>query len=447
MIDNNNVDRLFRDSLYNYSEEVPANCWDEINKRLDENKQRRVLWIALAIAASFAMFISLNIGYYLGYRNAHITTFNNKNELAISKNQSKTSLKEQKNKNNLTDNYEYKNYFEHRKNFASEFKTESSDSSQLFKNNDSIKLYQNLNLSFTPVESKHYYISENNYCSIYTNSNISNENTSNKKNPIRWSFSLNAAPLYTYRTVSGENSGYFNSNENSLVLYSLGTTLNAKFKKLTISAGFYVTQMGQEFTNIVAIDKTRYNFNQPVGALDNINDNNAQKENNIVQNSTGLIIINNTKEIYYNHPVSTNLNITYAEKTQIDDTTLYQKKSLNQKITYIEIPLFLSYDFYRYKNLIVKINTGMSFNYLSKEGIYEKSKKIGYARDLRKYNFAGTVGISFNIPISQRVSFSIEPRLRYYINSIQNSNTVLVKNYPYSFGIYTGIIYSLIPLN
>jgi len=114
--------------------------------------------------------------------------------------------------------------------------------------------------------------------------------------------------------------------------------------------------------------------------------------------------------------------------------------SLTQQFNYLEIPLNFQYNFYQ-RRITVGLQTGINANLLASNSTYaeieDQQTKIGQTHHLRTFNLAAVMGISVAIPFTQRLSFLVEPRFRYYLLSV-NRNMPL-DTHPYSYGIYTGI--------
>jgi len=67
------------------------------------------------------------------------------------------------------------------------------------------------------------------------------------------------------------------------------------------------------------------------------------------------------------------------------------------------------------------------------------AEPIGSTGSIRKFNYLGAVGFGIEYPLYKSLAFSIEPRFRYYLNSIDKSDQINV--HPYSLGVFAGFTY------
>ena len=125
----------------------------------------------------------------------------------------------------------------------------------------------------------------------------------------------------------------------------------------------------------------------------------------------------------------------YSEAEVPENEITSELKTRNE---YVEVPLLMYYKLIDRK-LDVQLLGGMSTNLLvnsqkSTTGEFDNNTK---GADKVVYN--GTVGIGFHYPLFEQVNFSLEPRLKYYMNS-ENVNNLGSAN-PFSVGIYSGVTY------
>jgi hypothetical protein len=64
---------------------------------------------------------------------------------------------------------------------------------------------------------------------------------------------------------------------------------------------------------------------------------------------------------------------------------------------------------------------------------------VGETRDMEPLNYSGTMGIGLKYGLTKHISLNVEPRVKYYLNSLSNNSSVTYK--PYSIGFFTGISY------
>jgi len=49
------------------------------------------------------------------------------------------------------------------------------------------------------------------------------------------------------------------------------------------------------------------------------------------------------------------------------------------------------------------------------------------------------LGMGFKYGLSRRISLNVEPRIKYYLNSLNSNSSVTYK--PYTIGVFTGLSY------
>jgi opacity protein-like surface antigen len=68
----------------------------------------------------------------------------------------------------------------------------------------------------------------------------------------------------------------------------------------------------------------------------------------------------------------------------------------------------------------------------------ESRTKLGTASNINKTSFSTNVGIGVDYEISNKISLSVEPMMKYQVNTFNNVDNVR----PVNFGVYSGISYT-----
>lgn len=115
---------------------------------------------------------------------------------------------------------------------------------------------------------------------------------------------------------------------------------------------------------------------------------------------------------------------------------------LLQEINYTELPLQVTYKFYR-NRFGAHVQGGFSFYILGDDSIFlEKENgeqlRLGTANNLSKVNFSVNAGIGVYYKLSEKVTLEATPTFKYQFNTLNN---VTYDSKSYLFGIYTGIKY------
>lgn len=129
---------------------------------------------------------------------------------------------------------------------------------------------------------------------------------------------------------------------------------------------------------------------------------------------------------------------------QLDNTAKYSTQTeLKQDIGFIEIPVQATYKLIDSK-FNVGLTGGISTNFLvgNKAVLSENGNRIsnGETANLRSVVYSGTVGLEMGYEITNRVTLTVEPRLKHFVNSLSTSRSIDYK--PYQIGIVTGLTYS-----
>jgi hypothetical protein len=119
------------------------------------------------------------------------------------------------------------------------------------------------------------------------------------------------------------------------------------------------------------------------------------------------------------------------------------ESELKQDIEFIEIPLHASYKLIDSK-IIVGLTGGVSTNILigNKAVLSGNGERIstGETSNLRSIVYSSAVGLEVGYEITNRISLTVEPRLKHFISSLSTNKSINYK--PYQMGIVTGLTYS-----
>ncbi|HEY3389514.1 MAG TPA: hypothetical protein VGK38_08095 [Prolixibacteraceae bacterium] len=165
----------------------------------------------------------------------------------------------------------------------------------------------------------------------------------------------------------------------------------------------------------------------------------------------------------YNSPGNASIASTPAGQVKLDQVgntrmadavlgTAYQLNSsaknsaenvLKQDIEFIEIPLQATYKLID-KKIAVGLTGGISTNILVGNTAFlsENGERVGSGEtgNMRNVVYSGAVGLEIGYVITNRITLTVEPRLKQFINSLSTSKSVNYK--PSQMGIVTGLTYS-----
>ena len=159
------------------------------------------------------------------------------------------------------------------------------------------------------------------------------------------------------------------------------------------------------------------------------------KTNRISMNSpTGVIQINTVP----NYLVIGNS----IESKDMASAVLVSDAQFTQNLEYVEIPLYLRYTLLDTK-FDIEILGGFSSNVLVGNQAFVETNSgktlVGKTEDMELINYSGTMGMGFKYGLSKRFFLNLEPRVKYYLNSLNSNESVNYK--PYAIGIFTGLSY------
>jgi hypothetical protein len=462
------TDRFFRERLSVY-EEIPGDqVWDKIASRLEVEKRRKLVYLFIRIAAGMTLLLSLGLGYHLIYRSGHQkavavnakTSVPGKPEAAGSNmhksssasvnlsliaadKTSNTESKHQQLNNNRTDTY-------------SALLNKTSDKSPLINSSPAgskttvLARIAMLEPSLLPSPAPHrlgYRRLSREEMQEQTAALMADNNeypADEGAKADRWMLGSEVAPLYSYRKIESDYLGKsaiqdMNNSEQGLIALAGGLRVGySAGRRLSVQSGIYYSRYGQEKNNGEAISVDQFAY------LDNANVTYLS-----IPNSTGTIQSNDGKTSRYEGVITSStgnkadfLGSGFPALTADDVKITDEGISAVQYFDYLELPVTLKYKIIDRK-LSFSFLGGLITNFLVNNGVQLKqdghSESYGSTRDINKVNYQGSVGLGFDYPIMDRMSVSLEPRFRYYLNPIDQRFNV----HPYSFGIFAGFSYSL----
>lgn len=258
----------------------------------------------------------------------------------------------------------------------------------------------------------------------------------NQKN-TRWLVGAQVSPAYSVNRSNHSDqyaSEMMNSSSNTPVELGGGLTVEYKpGKRWSFQSGIYYAGLGQSsgnsstsgrFMETLANNGSEY-FNAPV---------NIQAGNLMVNSTAGVIELKGV-------PSGIELGTNLEDKTMASAVVVSEARFI-QNFQYLEIPLYLRYNVIDAR-FDVELMGGVSSNVLVGNDTYLESNAgkslVGKTQDMQGMNYSGTLGVGFKYGVSKRIFLNVEPRVKYYLNSLNNNSAVTYK--PYTIGVFTGISY------
>lgn len=246
-----------------------------------------------------------------------------------------------------------------------------------------------------------------------------NEDEKEKEKRNRWAISSNASPVYFNSLAEGSSlDQQFDSNEKNYT-----TTLS-----YGVGGSYLITDKISIKTGINNISLSY-----------NTNDVFYQTKLNSVDNNIPTISRNENGN-----------RVTFASKNTIQNTLSGDVENFNQNnigsikqdLSYIEIPLELSYKILD-KKFGVEVIGGMSTLFLNNNTVSlvtdGMEMNIGKANNLNNIHFSSNVGLGFKYSFWKNFNANFQPMFKYQINTFsENSGNFK----PYFVGLYSGISFS-----
>lgn len=247
----------------------------------------------------------------------------------------------------------------------------------------------------------------------------------------RWTIAALASPTYNSSSVSSDLSKQLMQSENQLISYSGGVVFSYKVnKRFSIESGLLYSSIGKEIEGInsfggfqkYATSKGSHNFE--------------------VLTSTGSVLTNNS-DIFLASTTGNDRILTNYTNDVFDPqkaSLQYINNSLNQNLSYLELPILLRYKFID-KTLDFNLVGGLSYNLLVKNSVYTVTNDgkypVGQTEGLNPVSISSSLGMGMEYNLSGNFSLNLEPTFRYYLNPF---NEIAGSTFhPYSFGIFSGL--------
>lgn len=253
----------------------------------------------------------------------------------------------------------------------------------------------------------------------------------------RWSVRGQFSPLYSFRYLGQKSPAsyrdMYNNQEEPLVTYTGGLQVNFNSSpKLSVHTGIYYSRMGQQVGDIQL-------YRAADGSILSL----PIKGNLDIRNSTGEINATNQRLFFHDKSGYRVLPLSLVESYDPGKEGLIAMNTdIIQSFEYLELPLLI-----RYKVIDRKIDFnvlgGMSANFMIGNEAYaihhEKRYSIGKTSGLRTTSYSSIVGLGLEYGLTDKISLSLEPTLKYFLQSINLEGSIYT--HPYSVGIFTGFSY------
>jgi hypothetical protein len=262
------------------------------------------------------------------------------------------------------------------------------------------------------------------------------ENKSKEK--TRWLVGAQVSP--EYNVSRGSQSQAYASNMLNVTSNSvdLGGGISVEYKKgkrWSLQSGVYYSGLGQTSGNSSSSGNKDYLFaNAGSNYFNTIVKLDAASNRMSMNSNAGVIELSKI-------PSGLVVGNSLEDKT-LNSTVIVSPTSFIQNFDYIEIPLYVRYTLIDARFDVVMLG-GLSSNVLVGNQIFVEDASgkslVGKTNDMQTLNYSGTVGMGIKYGLSKRISVNLEPRIKYYLNSLNSNSSVSYK--PYAIGVFTGLSY------
>lgn len=243
-----------------------------------------------------------------------------------------------------------------------------------------------------------------------------------KENINRWSVAPNAAPVFFNSLGKGSSiDPQFNNNtKSSETNMSYGVSASyAVNNRVSVRSGINKVNLGYNTNNVVAI--RTMGMQSSMSTLANVKP------------------VPNPVSISPNSDLSILSSQNFANKSSENFVTASGiNTSINQSLSFIEIPLEIKY-LLSDKKLGVNVIGGFSSFFLSDNALhstFDGAKVfIGEASNINKTSYSANLGFGLDYKVSKKFNLNLEPMFKYQINTFSNTSGDFK---PYFIGVYTG---------
>lgn len=480
-----NLDKAIREKLDGFSQQPPLHVWDSIQGQLRAQKRKYRIVLFSRIAAAAVIVLAFLAGWYFSDKSGEIIpavsqterqsqesaesneneafTPNVGNEGVISNKESETSVVEIQNNTQIRgtqkENNDNKSIISDNEtgNLVADVKSQQSISSEDFSESENretnrVNFLDKIEAFFTKNEGKNPALEQKSIPAkkiseddkVLIAENIRNLQSSESEE-TKWKVGVQVSPGY-----SSQNSNYSEAYSNSMT-YSGGSgntnvtggiSVQMKAgKRWSIESGVYYSQNGQRSTN-----STGFGFLSMDNAYAPLSDAERSYFNTAVNLANGQMAMNSTAGViqFSKTPVGAEVGASLEDAmvSAPGSNTLLTDGEFSQVFEFIEVPLYLRYALIDAR-FGIDILGGVNAGIVAGNNVYMDNQygnqNIGKTKDISTVNVSGTVGVGLNYALSKNVSVAVEPRLSYYLNSINQNSDVNFR--PYRIGVYTGLYY------
>jgi len=247
----------------------------------------------------------------------------------------------------------------------------------------------------------------------------------------KWELGAMVSPAYLSTNLNSSNDllKQVEDNESPVLSYTGGFSISYRMTgRLSIQTGLYYSSLGREVTGVSSYSGFTPYASSKSGVIFG------------VETTSGTISSTN-RDIYLADGEGNRIDGFYTADNfdpAKSDLVPFGDR-LRQSFEYLQVPLMLRYKLIDRK-IAFNVLGGMSYNFLVGNQTWamnEEGSKIhlGSTDGVDNVLFSSSLGMSMQYHLNEKLSFNLEPELRYYLNTGGD----LGSGNPYTFGIFSGM--------
>jgi len=466
-----NTDKIIREKLEDFSVLPPAHIWDDVQARLTAQKRKRrmafVGWISaaavilLAFVGGWYFNETQNEGKVVAVQNENIIKNSKKTETTNNSTPEKAALAESKTiRTEKQETGKINEVTERNKNISASVTGSKKTNPVVLENNfgraiiamnemESVEAIVYFIEKENKLAEKSISVSKSNSFELTESErnliamNVQNAKETKEKDDKSWKMGMNISPGYASHSAShsegySQNMTYSGNDGNANLSGGLSVQYKTN-KRWSIESGAYYARNGQKSEpsfNLFAVNE-RMDYAAAVPSGDAYFSNTVNVSNGTMEmnGTAGVIALSETPK---GAEIASELDVS----NPLTSSSLVSSGEFSQVFEFVEVPLLVRYRVVDRKlgvDIIGGVNAGIVVGndaYIDNEyGL----QNVGTTEDISPLNISGTLGVGVNYSLSKHFSLAFEPRLNYYLNSINSNPDVDFR--PYRIGFFTGVYY------
>lgn len=449
-MENNNIDKLFRDNLTNLAATPNEKVWNNIADKLAKKKKKVIpfWWFSIGVAAVLILGLFL---FPFADKNTSIEKSIPTIITESPKEKENSILKTTPNILNTPKKEEIIIVKEKidRKNLQQKTQTPTQQQTMYASTTIEEKTPKN-----PKKEPKKNFLAENkpkktNNLAIAEKISIVEKNEETEKNSIKIKEENN--------TLIAENN--LDKNEKLSILKEEKESIKVPKKQWTIAPSFAILN-SNSFANTSPIDQGLANstegkntFSYGVQIAYQINDkwtiqSGIHQQDVSYQNRQIAVLISSPSNASaavlnsgetFSFDSGVNGNSDFASSGLVDN--LSSNGNLTQDFGYIEIPVEIKYNFSNNPKLETQLVAGFSSLFLNRNTLNLQTNsfsRTGEVNNLNRVNFSGNLGFDFSYQLHKNWSLNINPMFKAQLNTFSGNSNGFA---PFNIGVYSGVKY------